>query len=125
MIRYFFGAYFKQFSLSPPDANKNKGVAETAFLRGFIFVSQQAAVHFPFYRQLRYKRLLSGQELYWLYYPEYKGIIKAELNPIKDLVGCPRKLQDEKETYYSDNTHLQCQILDFSQEGRERNWLWS
>ena len=30
MIRYIFGAYFKQFSLSFPDVNKNKGVAETA-----------------------------------------------------------------------------------------------
>ena len=29
MIRYIFGAYFKQFSLSFPDVNKNKGVAET------------------------------------------------------------------------------------------------
>ena len=30
MIRYVFGAYFKQFSLSSPDVNKNKGVAEMA-----------------------------------------------------------------------------------------------
>ena len=29
----FFGAYFEQFSLSSPDVNKNKGVAETAPLR--------------------------------------------------------------------------------------------
>ena len=30
MIGYIFGASFKQFSLSFPDVNKNKGVAETA-----------------------------------------------------------------------------------------------
>ena len=30
MIRYSFVGYFKQFSLSSPDVNKNKGVAETA-----------------------------------------------------------------------------------------------
>ena len=30
MIRYIFNAYFEQFSLSSPDVNKNKGVAETA-----------------------------------------------------------------------------------------------
>ena len=30
MIRYFLCASFKQFSLSFPDVNKNKGVAETA-----------------------------------------------------------------------------------------------
>ena len=30
MIGYIFGAYFKQFSLSFPDENKNKGVTETA-----------------------------------------------------------------------------------------------
>ena len=30
MIKYIFGASFKQFSLSFPDVNKNKGVAETA-----------------------------------------------------------------------------------------------
>ena len=29
----FFGAYFEQFSLSSPDVNKNKGVAEMAPLR--------------------------------------------------------------------------------------------
>ena len=30
MTGYIFCAYFKQFSLSSPDVNKNKGVAETA-----------------------------------------------------------------------------------------------
>ena len=30
MIGYIFGASFKQFSLSFPDVNKNKGVTETA-----------------------------------------------------------------------------------------------
>ena len=30
MIGYIFGAYFKQFSLSFPDVNKDKGVAEMA-----------------------------------------------------------------------------------------------
>ena len=30
VIRYIFGAYFMQFSLSFTDVNKNKGVAETA-----------------------------------------------------------------------------------------------
>ena len=33
VIRYIFGASFKQFSLLFPDVNKNKGVAETAPLR--------------------------------------------------------------------------------------------
>ena len=36
MIRYIFGTSFKQFSLSFPDENRNKGVAETAPLK-FLF----------------------------------------------------------------------------------------
>ena len=35
MIRYIFGAYFEQFSLSSPDVNKNKGVAKTSIF--FVF----------------------------------------------------------------------------------------
>ena len=42
MIRYIFGASFKQFSLTFPDVNKNKGVAETAPL-SFLDVLMQDA----------------------------------------------------------------------------------
>ena len=39
MIRYSFGAYFEEFSLSFPDVNKNKGVAERAPLnRRLVFM---------------------------------------------------------------------------------------
>ena len=38
MIRYIFGAYFKQFSLSFPDVNKKQGVAETAPLKAGLSV---------------------------------------------------------------------------------------
>ena len=39
MIRYIFGAYLEQFSLSCPDVNTNKGVAETTPFNMFKCVS--------------------------------------------------------------------------------------
>ena len=59
MIRYVFGASFEQFSLSFPDVNKNKGVAEMAPLNmlhpititvsdNCFMVSEKSGDKFPF-----------------------------------------------------------------------------
>ena len=65
MIRYIFGVSFKQFSLSFPDVNKHKGVAETAPQEMTdICTTQVYSRGPPFHSKVAYFRIFKMASIY-------------------------------------------------------------